>query len=267
MLNKVNKCLSAVKKNTPLVHIITNYVTVNDCANILLSFGASPAMVESREETEEFVELAASFYINLGTLTEEQWDAALLAASRAGELKKPVILDPVAAGAISRKTRFVERLFEIGHAAVIKGNLGEIKSLAGFQGKMRGVDSVDDGSDAIEACRVLAKKYNTIAAATGETDIVSDGERTCLVYNGTSMFTKITGAGCMAGALVAATVGASDDPFTATVAGIMALGLAGEKAAASMPTVLPGTFRTKLFDSMYSLSEEEVLKGGKIRCL
>ncbi|NLG33195.1 MAG: hydroxyethylthiazole kinase, partial [Syntrophomonadaceae bacterium] len=78
---------------------------------------------------------------------------------------------------------------------------------------------------------------------------------------------KITGAGCMAGALVAATVGATDDPFTATAAGIMALGLAGEKAAASMSTILPGTFRTKLFDSMYSLSEEDVLKGGKIKCL
>jgi hydroxyethylthiazole kinase len=256
-----------VKDKTPLVQAITNYVTVTDCANILLSFGASPAMVEARREAEEFIGIASSLYINLGTLTDEQWDAALLAARRANELKKPVILDPVAMGVVSRKVKFVDQLWDYGGAAVIKGNTGEIKSLAGLGGKMRGVDSIDDGDDAILACRIVAQKYNTIAAATGKVDIISDGQNTYLVHNGTPMLTKITGAGCMVGALVAATVGACDEPLAATVAGIMAMGLAGEKAAASFPGILPGTFRVKLFDYIYSLSAEDMMKEGKLECL
>lgn len=267
MLEQINTCLRAVKEKTPLVQAITNYVTINDCANILLCFGASPAMCEAKIEVEEFVALASSLYINLGTLTKEQEDAALLAARRAGELKKPVVLDPVACGAISHKIRFIENLFDCGPVTIIKGNLGEIKSLAGYQGKVRGVDSIDDGGDAIEACRSLAKKHNTIVAATGATDIISDGERTCLVQNGTPMLTMITGAGCMVGALAAATVGAHDDALIAATAAITAFGLAGEKAAQSLPAVMPGTFRVKLFDSVYSLTEKDILKGGKLQCL
>lgn len=267
MLEQISACLRAVKEKTPLVQAITNYVTINDCANILLCFGASPAMVEAQTEAEEFVGLASSLYINLGTLTGEQEEAALLAARRAGELKKPVILDPVACGAISHKTSFIERLFDCGPVTVIKGNMGEIKSLAGFHGKVRGVDSIDDGGDAIEACQSLARKYNTIVAATGATDIISDGKRTCLVQNGTPLLTMITGAGCMVGALAAAAVGAGDDALVASTAAIMAFGRAGEKAAQSLPAVLPGTFRVKLFDSVYALTEDDILKGGKLQCL
>ena len=267
MLEKMNACLRAVKEKTPLVQAITNYVTINDCANILLCFGASPAMCEARIEAEEFVGLASSLYINLGTLTKEQEDAALLAARRAGELKKPVILDPVACGAISHKTSFIEELFNCGPVTVIKGNMGEIKSLAGYQGKVRGVDSIDDGDDAIEACQSLAEKYSTVVAATGATDIISDGRRTWLVQNGTPLLTMITGAGCMVGALVAAAVGADDDALAAAAAAIMAFGLAGERAAQSLPAVLPGTFRAKLFDSVYTLTEDDMLKGGKLQCL
>lgn len=267
MLSQVADCLKRVKEKTPLVQAITNYVTINDCANILLCLGASPAMVEVESEIEEFVPLISALYINLGTLTEEQRKAAVLAVKTAARYGKPVVVDPVAAGSISRKTTVVEELCSVGRITVIKGNLGEIKSLAGYRGKVRGVDSVDDGDDGVEACKELALKYQTIVAATGKTDIISDGKRTCLIDNGTPMLTCITGAGCMAGALVAGTVGSSSEPFTATTAGIMAMGLAGEMAANSLPVVLPGTFRVKLFDAIYSLTPEDVNKGGKLRCL
>ena len=267
MLEKISLCLRAVKDKTPLVQAITNYVTINDCANILLCFGASPAMCEARTEVEEFVGLASSLYINLGTLTQEQEEAALLAARRAVELKKPVILDPVACGAISHKTSFIEKLSAGGPVTVIKGNTGEIKYLAGYRGRVRGVDSIDDGDDVIDACRSLAKKYNTVVAATGATDIISDGRRTWLVQNGTPLLTMITGSGCMAGALVAAAVGAGDDVLVAAAAAITAFDRAGEKAAQSLPAVLPGTFRVKLFDFLYTLTEDDILKGGKLQCL
>lgn len=267
MLKTICECLRAVKEKTPLVQAITNYVTINDCANILLCLGASPAMCEARSEVEEFAGMVSALYINLGTLTEEQEAAALLAARRAGELSKPVILDPVACGAISHRGRFIQQLVDCAAVTVIKGNIGEIKSLAGYGGQMRGVDSVDDGHGVIEACQTLARKLQTVVAATGATDIVSDGHRTCLLNNGTPMLTRITGAGCMAGALAAATAGANDDPWTATAAALLAFSLAGETAAQTMPVTLPGTFRVKLFDAVYSLTAEDIVKRGRVECL
>lgn len=267
MLNKIAEVIKEVREKTPLVQAITNYVTINDCANILLCAGASPAMCEAKEEVEEFVELVSALYINIGTLTKEQEEASLLAAKRAAELNKPVVLDPVACGAISRKKEIVRKLLEIGNISVIKGNIGEIKSLAGQSGKVRGVDSIDDGDGAVEACIELARKYGAVVAATGQTDVITDGDRTCLIENGTRMLTLITGAGCMVGALTAATAGVWEDNLISTTAAITAMGLAGEKAVNSMEQPLPGTFRVKLFDSMYSLTEEDILKGGKVRCL
>jgi hydroxyethylthiazole kinase len=267
MLAALAANLKSIREKTPLVQAITNYVTINDCANILLCLGASPAMCEAQTEVEEFVGLISALYINIGTLTEEQTAAALLAVRKAAELNKPVVLDPVACGAISRKTRIVEQLIAAGNITVIKGNMGEIKSLAGFAGKVRGVDSLDDGMDGIEACIKLAHQYHTIVAATGRTDIVTDGERTCLLNNGVPQLTLITGAGCMVGAMAAAAVGACADNYTATAAAVMAMGLAAEKAAKVVSKDGPGSFRVKLFDCIYSLTEDDVLKGGQIRCL
>lgn len=267
MLKLISDVINDVRQKTPLVQAITNYVTINDCANILLSFGASPAMCEAKAEVEEFVGLISALYINIGTLTQEQEEAALLAVKRAAELQKPVVLDPVACGAISRKKEVVHKLLDCGNISVIKGNIGEIKSLAGSAGKVRGVDSIDDGEGAIEACKSLAKRFNIIVAATGKTDIVTDGERTCLIDNGTSMLTLVTGAGCMVGALAAATAGVCADKLASSAAAILAMGLAGELAANSMEKVLPGSFRVKLFDSIYALTENDVLEGGKIQCL
>lgn len=267
MLDKIANNLSCIRQKKPLVQAITNYVTINDCANILLAIGASPAMVEAKAEVEEFVGIISSLYINIGTLTAEQEEASVLAIKRADQLNKPVVLDPVACGALSHKNEIVDKFFECGKIAVIKGNMGEIKSLAGYDGKVRGVDSIDEGNDGVEACKCLAQKFNTIVAATGKTDIVTDGERTCLIDNGTALFTLITGSGCMAGALVAAAAGACEDNFSATVTALMAMGLAGEMAAKSLPAILPGSFRVKLIDSIYSLAQADILMGGKLRCL
>lgn len=267
MLSKIVGVLNAVRGQTPLVQAITNYVTINDCANIMLCFGASPAMCEAKTEVEDFAGLISALYINIGTLNEEQKEAAVLAAKKASALNKPIVLDPVACGAIPRKMAVIKELLEAAKISVIKGNTGEIKFLAGHAGKVRGVDSVDDGQGAVEACRALAGRYGTVVVATGETDIVTDGERTCLVRNGTKMLTMITGAGCMAGALTAAAAGVSDDSFVSSAAAIMAMGLAGEMAANSLEGVLPGTFRVRLFDYMYNLSEEDIMKRGRIECL
>lgn len=267
MIEKIADAIDAVRAKTPLVQAITNYVTVNDCANILLCFGASPAMVEAKAEAADFAAMASAVYINLGTLTQEQHEAAVLAAKKAAECGTPVVLDPVACGALARKADVARELIATGAVAVIKGNLGEIKALAGFEGKVRGVDSVDGGENAAEACRRLAEKYSTVVAATGEKDIVTDGRHTLLIENGSKLLTLVTGAGCMAGALTAAAVGAESDRFVAAAAALTAMSLAGEKAEKSLDRPLPGSFRVKLFDCLYELSRDDILKGGKIKCL
>jgi hydroxyethylthiazole kinase len=228
---------------------------------------ALPILCESKEEVEEFVSLISALYINIGTLTKEQEEASVLAVKKAAELGKPVVIDPVACGAISRKTVVVQKLLECGKISVIKGNTGEIKALAGYSGKMRGVDSIDDGDGLVDACKSLAKRYKTIVAATGKTDVITDGERSCFIGNGTSMLTLVTGAGCMAGALTAATAGVGKDKFVTTAAALTVMALAGEMAANTLERTLPGTFKVRLFDCIYSMTAGDVLKGGKIRCL
>nr|WP_272507523.1 hydroxyethylthiazole kinase [Clostridium aestuarii] len=263
MIKKVAKVLSKVREKTPLIDAITNSVTINDCANILLAYGASPAMVEAYDEIYDFAKISSSIYINVGTLTKEQEQSIMMAVLSAKNNNVPVVLDPVGCGAIKKKVDVINRIAEIGKIDIIKGNVGEIKSLAGFESKSRGVDSIDDGTDAKEAAIVLAKKYNCVVAATGIYDIITDGERTAVIENGTEMLTLITGAGCMVGALTAATAGVEEDKFIAAVTAILSMNIAGENAAKIVK--VPGSFKVKLIDEIYLLNEEKLEEEGKIK--
>lgn len=263
MINRVCNILSKVKEKTPLVHALTNYVTINDCANILLSYGASPAMVEAFDESYDFAKISSAIYINIGTLTKEQEQAMIMAVLSAKNNNIPVVLDPVACGALKRKIDFIQRVFEIGKVDIIKGNLGEVKFLAGYESKTRGVDSIDDGSNSVEACISLARKHNCVVVATGEEDIITDGERTALIKNGTPLLTLVTGAGCMVGALTAATAAVEEDKFISAITSVLSMNVAAEHAAKEVNT--PGSFKVKLIDEIYSLKEDDLKKEGRIQ--
>jgi len=262
---KVSEVLTEVRVKVPLVQAITNYVTINDCANILLSYGASPAMCEAYDEVFDFAKISSALYINVGTLTKEQEQASILAAISAKMNNTPVVLDPVACAAIPRKNEVIRKILELGKVDIIKGNIGEIKFLAGFSSNSRGVDSLDTGDGAMEACSILAEKYGCVVAATGIYDYISDGTNSAIVKNGTEMFTKITGAGCMLGAICAGAAGACDDKLISTVSAIISMNVAGEEAAKI--SSLPGSFRVNFIDSIYSLTEEKLMKEGKIEWL
>lgn len=261
-LDRVAKTLSEVRNKMPLVHCITNYVTINDCANILLSYGASPAMCEAYDEVFDFVKLSSALYVNLGTLDKEQEAAAILASTSAKIHNIPVVLDPVACAAIPKKVQVINRILQVGKIDVIKGNIGEIKFLAGQSSKVKGVDSLDTGERALECCITLSRKYNCIVAATGKKDFITNGENSAIIENGTKMLTKVTGSGCMVGALCGAACGASEDKFTATVSAILSMNIAGEEAFKI--TTSPGSFRIKLIDCIYELSEQRLKEGAKI---
>lgn len=262
MITRVSNVLTKVKANSPLVHAITNYVTINDCANILLAYGASPAMVEASNEAFDFARISSSIYLNLGTLTQEQEAAAVEAARSARLYDVPVVLDPVGCGAIPRKSEVINKIFETGRIDIIKGNAGEIKFLAGMEAQNKGVDSIDNGDGLTDACINLAKKFNCIVIATGKEDVVTDGSRLAIIKNSVPMLTRITGAGCMLGALCAAAAAVEKDKFIAGVSAVVSMCLAGEMAYKE--SSLPGTFKCKLIDSIFLLSEEVIERDGII---
>ncbi|GHV89220.1 hydroxyethylthiazole kinase 1 [Spirochaetia bacterium] len=268
MIANAAKIIDAVRTQNPLVHCITNVVTVNDCANILLAFGASPAMVDVFDEAYEFARISSALYINLGTYNREQETAAVQAVLGAKAAGIPMVIDPVGCAAIPKRIGILDHLYHVGGIDIIKGNMGEIMALGGYKADVKGVDSNGDIAGIEEAARFLAKQYHCTVAATGKADVVTDGERLVRVHNGVELLTKITGAGCMAGALCAAAAGAAKavgaDMVTAALAGLMCMGIAGEQAAEK--TKLPGSYRTVLMDSIYTVTGHTILEQGRLQC-
>jgi hydroxyethylthiazole kinase len=255
----------AVKEKSPLVHHITNYVTVNDCANIVLAIGGSPVMADDINEVEEMVSFASALVINVGTLNERTIESMIKAGVKANELDIPVILDPVGVGATTLRTETVKKLLKNIKFAVIRGNMSEIKITAGIDVQIKGVDSTANDEGALEIAQNLAKRLNTVVAITGARDVITDGERYCLIDNGHKILSMVTGTGCMSTALIGAYAGVTKDYLLAATSGIMSMGIAGEKAYESLYNNEGiGTFRMRLFDNIYNLSSEDFEKRGKV---
>jgi len=267
-IEKAARIVDAVREKNPLIECITNVITVNDCANILLAFGASPAMCEAFDETYDFTKISGALYINFGTYHKEQEAAAIQAALAAKQAGIPIVVDPVGCAAIKRRIPILNHLHEIAGVDLIKGNMGEIMALGGYAADVKGVDSNGDIPGIEEAAVKVAKQYCCTVAATGKVDLITDGNLVARVHNGAGMLTRITGAGCMAGALCAATAAAvqtgSADMFSAALAGIMAMGIAGELAAEKAS--LPGSFRVALIDSIFTVTGKTILEKGKLQC-
>ncbi len=258
-----SEVLAAVQERKPLVHHITNYVTVNDCANITLCIGAAPVMAHAAEEVEEMVAHAGALVLNIGTLSPDLVSAMLRAGRAANSHGIPVILDPVGAGATTLRTSSARLLIADLHISVIKGNAGEIGTLAGGIAHVRGVDSHGVQGDPVEIARKYAERSGTIVALSGATDIVSDGNRILLVENGHPMMGAISGTGCMAASLTGACAAVSHDHVISSASAFAAFGLAGERAAAVAKG--PGSFKPALFDACASLTPEDLRAGAKIR--
>lgn len=262
-------CLGAVRERTPLVQCITNFVTVNDCANILLAAGGSPTMAHDIREVEEAVTGVQALVLNLGAIGDVE--AMLLAGKRANQLGIPVVLDPVAAGVTSLRREACRRLLAELRFTVIRGNASEIRALAlGAEGGS-GVDvSAGDAvteenlSRGVELCRRLAESTGAVTALSGQVDILSDGTQTVLIRGGVPTMSRVTGSGCMLTALLGAFCGANPErPLAAAAAAVAAMDLAGERAEARRLQNGTGnaTFRTDLIDAVFNLTEDELREG------
>ena len=261
--------LDHVRETHPLIHNITNYVTVNDCANILLACGGSPIMADDPEEVEEITSICSGLNLNIGTLNSRTIPSMLLAGKRANELGHPVVLDPVGAGASSLRTKTALELLEKIRFTVIRGNISEIRTLAAGNGTTRGVDAdladavtEENFSQAVEFAKEFSRKTGAVIAITGAIDIVADSQTAYCIYNGHPMMSSITGTGCQLSAMTAAYVAAnSETPLTAAAAAVCAMGVCGEKAYARL-TEEDGnaTYRNYIIDAIYRLDGESLEK-------
>lgn len=263
--------LSLVRERAPLVQCITNFVTVNDCANIILAAGGSPSMADDVREAAEAVRGSAALVCNLGAIAAV--DAMVSAGKTANELGKPVVLDPVAAGNTALRRQESGRLLAGVKFAAIRGNASEIRALArgeltGSGVDVSGEDAVTDATlpRTVETARLLAKQTGAVVAVSGPIDVVTDGGQTILLRNGCATMARITGSGCMLTSLLGAFCGADPGhPFEAACAAIAAMGVAGDLAEERRLRNGTGnaTFRTDLIDAVFNLTEEQL--NGRVR--
>ena len=254
--------LERIRNRHPLIHHITNFVVMNDTANATLALGATPAMAHAREEVAEMVGMANALVLNPGTLTPDWVAAMLIAGRRANALGVPIVYDPVGAGATKLRTATGRRFLKTLRLAVIRGNSGEVGTLAGAGGVVRGVDSVTGVRDPAGVAKKLAQQYNTVVAITGKRDLVSDGRRVLGIDNGHAWLQTITGSGCMATTAIAAFCAVEANRLAATAAALACYGLAAERAARHAQG--PGSFRVALFDALYQLTPSQIKTGVRI---
>ena len=261
-----HEILRTVRARSPLIQCITNFVTVNDCANILLAAGASPTMAQDIREVEEAVTVANGLVCNMGAI--DLVESMILAGKRANELGIPVVLDPVAAGGTSLRRELSKKLLSEVRFATIRGNASEIRALAGQASLGSGVDvaawdtiTPENLSQSVELIRSLAKRTGAVIAVSGAMDVVSDGTQTILLHNGCATMARITGSGCMLTTLIGAFCAAAPElPFEATCTAMAAMGICGEIAEEKRLQNKTGnaTFRTDLIDAVFNLTEQEL---------
>jgi hydroxyethylthiazole kinase len=258
---KTAENLRKIRAGTPLVHNITNFVVMNYTANVLLALGASPVMAHAAGEVEEMVGLAGSLVLNIGTLTDRWVEAMVLAGRRATVLGRPIILDPVGAGATALRTAAARRILAETRVSVVRGNASEVLSLGDAATAGRGVDAVHAVDEAVEVAGRLATSLQTTLAVTGEVDLVTDGERAVRIANGHPLMTAVTGTGCSATAIIGAFLAVDPDPLSAAATGLACFNIAGEMGGEK--AVGPGTFMINLLDALYNLRPEEAAERGR----
>jgi hydroxyethylthiazole kinase len=269
LVKQIANILETIRAEKPLIHHITNYVTVNDCANITLAIGASPIMADDPGEVEDIVSISSALVLNMGTLNERTIKSMLKAGKKANEKKVSVVFDPVGAGASELRNKTAKQILNEVKISVLRGNMSEIRFIAGLGATAKGVDASEtDLQSGPEAGRsvaeTVAKKYGCTAAVTGATDILSDGHQTILICNGTKLLSNVTGTGCMCTSLAGAFCGISHDSLLAAAGGVLCMGIAGEIAAEKAAEMGSGSFHTAIIDAVSKMTASTLEEKAKI---
>lgn len=268
----LGNCIENVRKNVPLVHNITNYVTVNDVANVLLACGGSPIMSDEPEDVEDITGICGGLNINIGTLNKSSIEGMYRAGRKANELGHIVLLDPVGAGASALRTNTALGLMNEIAFSAIRGNISEIKTLALGSGTTKGVDAdladavTEESLDsAVRFAKEFAKKTGSLIAITGAIDLVADADRCYVIMNGRPEMGRITGTGCqLSGMMTAFLVANPDTRLEAAAAAVCAMGLAGEIGWSGMQDGEGNaTYRNRIIDAIYNMDGQILDKGSR----
>ena len=275
MINKIIKNTNTIREKSPLTHCITNFVTVNDCANVILAIGGSPIMSNEENEAEELGNIINSLLINIGTITKNQMQTMQKASASATKNKNPIVLDPVGVGISQIRNKATENIIKNNKPTIIKGNLSEIKAIATLTGILqecntaKGVDVAEtdiitenNTQEIGTLVKNIANKLQTTISVSGPIDIISDGNEIYYIYNGDAKMSKITGSGCMLGSIMAS-YSAITNPLEAAITSTLTFGIAGEISA--QETVGTGSFRTELINQLSIMTPEKIEKYGKIK--
>ncbi|MGN0194164.1 MAG: hydroxyethylthiazole kinase [Pseudoramibacter sp.] len=265
--------VTKTRKTHPLIHCITNYVTVNDVANVILACGGSPIMADEMDEVQDITSICQGLTLNIGTLNHRTVQSMLAAGKKAKELGHVVVLDPVGAGASPLRTRAAALILEEVEPDVIRGNISEIRALANHSGKARGVDA--DAQDAVNAdnldsvlafLQAFAKKTGSVVAATGAMDLVCDGSRAYIVENGRPEMSQITGTGCQLSGLTAAFAASAPaaERLDAVAAAVCTMGAAGEIAYEHLaPYEGNATYARRIIDAVNHMDEADLNREAR----
>lgn len=278
LTKKLSYILSFIRREAPLIHCITNPISINDCANILLSIGARPIMAEHPGEVSEITAISRALALNLGNITDVRMDSMRIASQTAHRLHIPVVIDLVGISCSSLRLNYAKRLLAGHSPAVIKGNISELRTLLGMpvtpgMGVEAGQKEMVTAENAPEYARLFreqAKKYHTTLLATGPIDLAVSENTACAIANGTEALASITGTGCMANVLTGACLSAAcsantanspDDAVNALDAAVTAcllLGIAAEKIHHIYTSCGPGSFHMQLTDAVHGLTAAEL---------
>lgn len=257
--------LARIRARKPLVHHLTNWVTIYDCANIVKVIGASPVMAHAPEEAADMSSLASSLVLNIGTLDANFIESMKLAAASANKKKIPVILDVCGAGATNFRTSKCGELLRQVKIDVIKGNASEVAAVAGEDVFTKGVDSTEIPHDPVAVSRDMSRKHKCTVVITGEKDVVSDAGKTYIISNGHPMMSRIVGTGCMATSCIGAFIAVESDFAYAASSALVCFEIAAESAAKSAGG--PASFKVQLFDCLYGLDNKHIRELQKVACV
>ncbi|MBF7047153.1 hydroxyethylthiazole kinase [Campylobacter volucris] len=253
--------IAKIRKIKPLIHHITNYVTVNDCANATIALGASPIMADFDKEQEEFSKISNCLVLNTGTINERVAKAMYESVAYYEKLNKAIILDPVAMGVTCARNEINSKLLS-NKISIIKANASEIASIIGLDGKAKGTDNtfiIND--DFLQKAQEYTQNTDRILAVTGEIDFIISKDKIAKIYNGSIMATKITGAGCMCASVCGVFAGVIEDKFQASLYAMLSFNIACELAQINSKGT--GSFRMNLLDELSNISDEDIKNKAK----
>jgi len=258
----INKIRNSVKEQKPLVHHITNWVTIYDCANIVRAVGALPVMAHAPEEVEQMTSISSALVLNIGTLTSSLVEAMIKSGKKANELGIPVILDAVGVGATDMRTEKANEIIEKVKVDVIKGNSSEVAKLAGIDVETNGVEATKVEHDLIELGKKLASEKGATVVITGKEDVIVDSKKGYICKNGHDMMGSIVGTGCMVASVIGSFCSVEKDHTKAAAAALSVFGIAGELAARVSNG--PGSYKENFYDEIFNLSDSDISDMQKL---